>query len=83
MKPGDMDMSFLPRLVGLTLSAFVLASPVLAQNANVLEAANMKGAERTAKLYENAKKEGVINLYTSQTLQDMTLLKILKPNTRA
>ena len=68
-------MLLVPRLAGLSFAACLLVSPALAQNAKVLEAANLKGADRTAKLYENAKKEGVVNLYTSQTVQDMTLLK--------
>ena len=44
-------MTFLPRLMGLSVAALLATSPVLAQNAKVLEAANLKGADRTAKLY--------------------------------
>lgn len=71
-------MTFLPRTAGFLFSVFILTGSAYsswAQSAKVLEAANLKGADRTAKLYENAKKEAVVNLYTSQTVQDMTLLK--------
>jgi iron(III) transport system substrate-binding protein len=68
-------MKIMSGLAGLSLACMTAFSPALAQNAKVVEAANYMGADRTQKLIEAAKKEGVINLYTSQTVQDMTVLK--------
>jgi iron(III) transport system substrate-binding protein len=68
-------MRILSGLACFSLACVTAFSPAMAQNAKVVEAANYAGADRTQKLFEAAKKEGVINLYTSQTVQDMTLLK--------
>lgn len=68
-------MKMLSGLAGLSLACLVPFGAALAQNAKVTEAANYQGADRTQKLVEAAKKEGVVNLYTSQTVKDMTLLK--------
>ncbi|MDB5544906.1 MAG: Iron(III) transport system substrate-binding protein [Hyphomicrobiales bacterium] len=68
-------MRILSGLAGISLACVTALSPAMAQNAKVAEVANYAGADRTQKLIEAAKKEGVINLYTSQTVQDMTVLK--------
>jgi iron(III) transport system substrate-binding protein len=68
-------MRILSGLAGVTLACATALAPAMAQNAKVAEVANYTGADRTQKLIEGAKKEGVVNLYTSHTVQDMTTLK--------
>jgi iron(III) transport system substrate-binding protein len=68
-------MRILFGLAGVTLACAMALAPAMAQNAKVAEVANYTGADRTQKLIEGAKKEGIVNLYTSHTVQDMTILK--------
>ena len=47
---------------------------VLAADISVDALANYEGTDRSQRLLEGAKKEGVLNLYTSLTVEDMTAL---------
>lgn len=55
--------------------AVSLSTVAVAQAPRVAEIAGLEGPDRTARLLEGAKKEGVLNLYTSHTVADMTQLK--------
>ncbi len=60
----------------LIATAWVLAVPstVSAADMSVDALANYQGADRRQRLIEGAKKEGVLSLYTSLTVDDMTVL---------
>ena len=66
------------RIVILLASAFWLlaAPPALAQDARgvLAELAQYEGADREQRLAEGARREGFLNLYTSLTVDDMTVL---------
>ena len=47
---------------------------VVAADMSINALANYEGADRSQRLLEGAKKEGVLNLYTSLTVEDMTVL---------
>ena len=57
-----------------TVLAMVATQVVLAADISVDALANYEGADRSQRLLEGAKKEGVLNLYTSLTVEDMTVL---------
>jgi len=61
-------------LAGL-LAAVLLAAPatVLGQ-ARVADVALYQGADRAQRLIEHGKKEGIVNVYTSATVEDMAVL---------
>ncbi len=62
----------------LIATAWVLAVPstVSAAEMSVDALANYQGADRRQRLIEGAKKEGVLSLYTSLTVDDMTVLNV-------
>jgi iron(III) transport system substrate-binding protein len=60
-------------LVLACLSAPLATAPALAQ-ATLAELATYTGADRTQKLIDGAKKEGVVNIYSSVTVDDMKVL---------
>jgi iron(III) transport system substrate-binding protein len=50
------------------------AAPALAPSPSLAELAMYSGADRTARLVAGAKKEGVVNIYSSVTIDDMRVL---------
>jgi len=58
------------RIVCLTLVAIAATLPTAAQNRTPAEVAAYKGADRTARLIEGAKREGTLSLYTSRVAED-------------
>ena len=56
--------------------ACVAVSPALAQNVSptIAELASYAGADRTARLIAGAKKEGVVSVYSSVTVDDQKAL---------
>ena len=74
-------MRWLSGSVPLALAVFCwlggpYASPAKAQAANsdLAAIANDNGADRSARILAGAKKEGVVNVYTSQTVDDLAAL---------
>ena len=57
-----------------TVLTMVATQVVFAADISVDVLANYEGADRSQRLLEGAKKEGVLNLYTSLTVEDMTVL---------
>lgn len=70
-----MDLRKIPLMC---LLAALAAAPAFAQTkaaaANVAEIALYQGADRAQRLAEGAKKEGVVNVYSSATVEDMAIL---------
>src|SRR5262245_32643309 len=57
-----------------TLSALALCTPAAAQTSTLAELAMYSGHDRTERLIAGAKKEGVVNIYSSMTTDDMRIL---------
>src|SRR5262245_16722829 len=65
----------LRRTIWLALACAVLfGSQALAQSPTLAELAAYNGPDRTERLIAGAKKEGVINLYSSITVDDMKII---------
>src|SRR5690349_24339300 len=67
----------LPPSAFLLAAMIVAALPAAAQPrsaAAVADIALYQGADRAQRLTEGAKKEGVVNVYTSATVEDMSIL---------
>src|SRR5687767_4360259 len=62
---------------GLATLALLVAAPAAAQapaKPSVADVALYQGADRTQRLIEGAKKEGSLSVYTSATVEDMTVI---------
>jgi len=57
-----------------TLNVLVLCVPAAAQSGTLAELATYSGPDRTERLIAGAKKEGVLNVYSSVTTDDMRVL---------
>ena len=65
-----------PVVALLLLAAFVVTpcTPAAAQSSTLAELAAYSGPDRTERLIAGAKKEGVLNVYSSVTTDDMRVL---------
>lgn len=63
-------------MIALAAAAWLLAAPAMAQDARgvLAEFAQYEGADREQRLAEGARREGHLLLYTSLTVEDMTVL---------
>jgi len=79
-RPGKRSLPCLTIMVGAAVCWIVelLAAPPACAQANapaLAEIASYEGSDRTAKIVAGAKKEGTVNVYTSETLEDIAALK--------
>ena len=67
-------MAFRHMLWPALACAISFSAPALAQSPTLQELATYSGPDRTARLVAGAKKEGVINIYSSITIDDMKII---------